>query len=208
MHPNPIFRQETNARNIAFARSRAFGTLAVNHTAGAVEAPLLSHIPFLLTEDGTRLEGHLVRSNPILGLLDAPVPAVLSVTGPDGYLSPDWYQVDDQVPTWNYVAVHLRGTLTRLPDADMHEILERLSASMEGRLAPKKPWTIPKMDQDIYQRMLRQIVPISMEVSQINGTWKLSQNKPDEVRLRAATALEEAGLEPDAGILADLMRNT
>ena len=97
MHPNPIFRKTETAKNIAFARMRCFGILSVNSDDG----PLLSHIPFILTEDGASLEAHLVRSNPILRLLDTPQKAVIAVSGPDAYISPDWYLVADQVPTWN-----------------------------------------------------------------------------------------------------------
>ncbi|WP_075995954.1 FMN-binding negative transcriptional regulator [Salaquimonas pukyongi] len=194
MHPNPVFRKQAQAANISFARSRSFGVLAVNGDGG----PLLSHIPFALSEDGAWLEAHLVRSNPILRLLGQAQPAVIAVAGSDAYISPDWYGVDDQVPTWNYVAVHLRGTLKRLPDEELHPILERLSENFEARLAPKKPWTITKMDQDIYQRMLRQIVPIAMDITQIDGTWKLSQNKPEAACLGAADGL--AGIDPSVEI--------
>src|SRR6056297_4116552 len=92
MHPNPAFRQADTARNIAFAREQGFGLLAV----ATGEAPLISHIPFLLSEDGTRAEFHLVRSNPIARLLSALLPARLAVQGPHSYVSPDWY--GDVVP--------------------------------------------------------------------------------------------------------------
>lgn len=202
MHPNPAFRKTAEQQNIDFARSKGFGVLAVNSPNG----PLLSHVPFVLSAEGNYLEAHLVRSNPILKHLDNDCPAVLAVSGSHGYVSPDWYEIDDQVPTWNYVAVHLRGSLTRLPEDQLHGVLERLSAEMEARLAPKKPWTIGKMDQEVYQRMLRQIVPVAMTISGIDGTWKLSQNKPDEVRLRAASAMAEFGFGSETAILAGLMR--
>lgn len=203
MHPNPSFRKETETRNIEFARERAFGTLVVN----ASEGPLLSHIPFLLNEDGKNLELHLVRSNPIVqALKQEPQKAVISVLGGDSYVSPDWYFVDDQVPTWNYIAVHLRGTIELLPQDDIHNVLERLSASMENRLLPKKPWVSAKMNQDIYQKMLRQIVPVKMAVAEINGTWKLSQNKPDEVRMNASKGVAENGMGSELELLSTLMR--
>jgi transcriptional regulator len=194
MHPNPTFRGEATDRNIAFARQRGFGTLAVNTPDGA---PLLSHVPFVLSEVGKLLEAHLVRSNPILRLTDEPVEAVVAVLGPDAYISPDWYGMEDQVPTWNYVAVHLRGKLQRLPDDRLHDILERTSGHFESMLAPKPVWTTAKMDQKKYARMLRQIVPVTMQVETVDGTWKLSQNKPDSARLGAAEALatSQAGAE-------------
>ncbi|MEO0548089.1 MAG: FMN-binding negative transcriptional regulator [Pseudomonadota bacterium] len=203
MHPNPAFRQTPEDRNIAFARARSFGMLAVNGVDGA---PLLSHIPFQLSEDGTYVEAHLVRSNPILGLAKAPVDAVIAVSGGDAYISPDWYGVEDQVPTWNYVAVHLRGRLKVLDQTELHGILERLSAGMEKRLDGKKPWVIDKMDQDVYTRMQRQIVPIAMDVTEINGTWKLSQNKPDEARMGAADGVDAARMGSEIETVTRLMR--
>ena len=156
----------------------------------ADDGPLVSHIPFQFTTDGGNVEAHLVRSNPIARLLSEPRHAVIAVSGGDAYISPDWYGADDQVPTWNYVAVHIRGTLERLHDDALHGILERLSADMEGRLAPKREWTIDKMNEDIYARMKRQIVPVRMTVSKIEGTWKLSQNKSAEVRANALDGLK------------------
>lgn len=202
MHPNLHFRKETEEQNIAFARERAFGTLAIN----ASDGPLLSHVPFLLSEDGKSAELHLVKSNPILKSLNNPQQAVISVMGGDAYISPDWYKVDDQVPTWNYVSVHIRGELSLLPQEEIHEVLNRLSLSMEQRLLPKKPWTSDKMDEQVYQKMLRQISPVKMQVSEISGTWKLSQNKPDEVRIAAAEAVTSSDLGAEIEWIANLMK--
>ncbi|MEM8824324.1 MAG: FMN-binding negative transcriptional regulator [Pseudomonadota bacterium] len=200
MHPNPAFRQGADAATLAFIRERSFGMLAVN----AEHGPLLSHIPFLLDADGVSADLHLVRSNPILRVL--PCDAVIAVTGPDGYVSPDWYDVPDKVPTWNYVAAHLCGHLERLPDDAMHAMLDRQSAGFEQRL-PKAPWTTAKMTPDVLRRMMRQIVPCRLRVTKIDSTWKLNQNKPDDVRLRAAAAMETAGIGSETLLLSRLMHN-
>ena len=63
---------------------------------------------------------------------------------------------------------------------------------MEQRLAPKTPWKIDKMEADIYEKMQRQIVPIAMDIEDIQGTWKLSQNKPAKVREGAMSGVENA----------------
>lgn len=120
---------------------------------------MLAHVPFLLEGDCADL--HLVRSNPILRGLDTSCPAVISVTGPDGYISPDWYGLADQVPTWNYVAVHLRGTLERRPEAELRALLDRQSAFFEARLAPKPPWIADKMPKEVLARMMRAIAPVA-----------------------------------------------
>lgn len=168
---------------------------------------MISHVPFVLDQDGSQAELHLVRSNPIVRTFDGPSQAVIAVTGSDSYISPDWYGVDDQVPTWNYVAVHIRGLLERLPPEDLRVALDRLSATLEARLAPKKPWVTGKMTPEILKKMLRQIVPFRLRVTGIEGTWKLSQNKADEVRLRAADGVATHGIGSGLGELAALMRD-
>jgi len=203
MHPNPAFRQADAAQNIAFAQARGFGILAVARDA----APLMSHIPFLLSEDGNRAEFHLVRSNPIARLLVSPLCARLAVQGPDSYVSPDWYGVADQVPTWNYVAVHLVGEISLQPQALMRDLLDRQSAASETRLAPKPEWRADKMTPGVLERMMRQIVPCVMRVDAIEGTWKLGQNKPEAVRRRATDPLEAAGQGQEVAALARLMRD-
>lgn len=202
MHPNPAFRKENRDRNIAFARARGFGVLAVN----ADPAPLLSHVPFALDDGAEMVDFHLVRSNPILRLLDEPRAAVIAVQGPDSYVSPDWYGVEDQVPTWNYVAVHLRGRIERLPDEALLPMLDHLSEVFEDRLLPKTPWKTDKMTPDVLDRMLRMIAPCRMTIETVDGTWKLSQNKTDAVRMAAAERLERDGLGQEIAALAELMR--
>jgi len=200
MHPNPAFHTEETARNIAFARERAFGTLAINGEDG----PVTCHIPFLLEENGESAELHLVRSNPI-ARIKAPEKAVVTVLGPDSYISPDWYEVPDQVPTWNYVAVRLRGVLHPMSQDDLHPMLDRLSAHFETLLLPKTPWTTDKMGEGVMDKMMRMILPFRYEVTGIEGTWKLNQNKPDDVRERAAKQVAAYGQGLEIQTLAALM---
>ncbi|MEM8592721.1 MAG: FMN-binding negative transcriptional regulator [Pseudomonadota bacterium] len=198
MHPNRAFRKTPEEKAIAFARHRAFGTLAVNGENG----PLLSHIPFLMNEDAQSVELHLVRSNANTRNMG---PAVLSVMGPDSYISPDWYAAKDQVPTWNYVAVHLRGPLELLPDDAMFDLLERQSAHFEGQLYPKQPWLSDKMSDGTMEAMMRAIVPARLTIEDVQSTWKLNQNKPDDVRLRAAQFVARDGIGTDLEELSQLM---
>ena len=195
MHPNPAFRQSPRDRNLAFARARGFGILSVNGPDG----PLAAHVPFLLNDDGSFAELHLARSNPIaragLPAPGLPAPGLIAVAGPDAYFSPDWYgphtDVPDQVPTWNYVAVHLRGTLEPLPEDALRPHVDALSAEHENRIAGKRPWTSAKMTEGAMPRMMRMILPFRFQVMAVEGTWKLNQNKTPEVRARAAAALSQ-----------------
>lgn len=204
MHPNPAFRQTPAERNIAFARARGFGVLSVNGPDG----PLAAHVPYLLNDDASHADLHLARSNPIARAA-LPLPALIAVSGPDAYVSPDWYgphdQVPDQVPTWNYVAVHLRGVLEPLPDDALRSQADALSAEHEGRIIGKRPWTSKKMTDGAMDRMMRMILPFRFRVVSVDGTWKLNQNKSAEVRARAARAL--AGGDAGARAIAALMRD-
>ena len=203
MHPNPAFRQVETARNLAFAREAGFGVL----TLAGDDGPLISHIPFTLDEAGAVLTAHIVRSNPIWRRLrEGEAEAAMIVSGPHGYISPDWYGADDQVPTWNYVAVHLRGVLRLLDQERLRGALDALSARFEADLAPKPPWTSAKMDRDALAKMERMIVPIEMTVRDVQGTWKLSQNKPAEVRAAAVEGLGAPGAGMEIERLRALMR--
>ena len=203
MHPNPAFRQTPLDRNLAFARARGFGILSVNGPDG----PLAAHVPFLLSDDASFAELHLARSNPI-ARAGLPGSALLAVSGPDTYVSPDWYgpqaQVPDQVPTWNYVAVHLRGVLEPLSSEMLAPHADALSAEHEGRITDKTPWTSAKMTDGAMDRMLRMILPFRLRIISVDGTWKLNQNKPPEVRTRAAEALAKGDAAAQA--IAALMR--
>lgn len=201
MHPNPAFRKADTARNLAFARERSFGILSIN----GADGPLMAHGPFNLNEDGSIAAMHLVRSNPILAALDAPAKAVIVVNGPDGYVSPDWYGMEDQVPTWNYVAVHLRGTLEKRPADVLPGMLAFQSYAFESRIKGKTPWAPDKMTPEVFEKMQRAIVPIRLHVESVDGTWKLGQNKPPPARLSAAAKLKK-GFGQELKVLSALMR--
>ena len=205
MHSNPAFRRVSRDRNLRFAAQRGFGILAIDGG-----GPLVSHIPFILGEDGAAIHAHLVRSNPIAGRLRAgEQAAVLAVSGPDSYVSPDWYGTDtaDQVPTWNYVAVHIRGMLRRRADETLRVHLEALSARFEDELRPKLPWTPAKVSPDQLGTLMRSIMPVELSVESVDGTWKLNQNKEGSVRLQAAGHVESNGFGQEAAALAQLMRS-
>ncbi len=203
MHPNKTFRKTDREHTLDFARKRGFGILALN----GPEGPLAAHIPFTISPDGREIDMHILRSNPVAAALDTPQKALLAVSGPDAYISPDWYGIENQVPTWNYVAVHLRGTLRRLPPEDLPASLEKLSETFETRLAPKPVWKMDKVDADILARMQRTLVPIRMSVSTADSTWKLGQNKPPSATQGAAAGLATSDIGQEIAAMAALLKS-
>ncbi|MGE4610047.1 MAG: FMN-binding negative transcriptional regulator [Paracoccaceae bacterium] len=202
MHPNPVFRKASDTTAFKIARQRGFGILSVNGPDG----PLAAHVPFTISPDETYIEAHVMRSNPIARALKTPQPALLAVSGPDGYISPDWYGVEDQVPTWNYIAIHLRGQLSLLPQDDLGGVIERLSDEFEGRLAPKTVWKIDKVEAEHREKMMRMIVPLRLDITAIGSTRKLGQNKPDTARNGAADGLATSDIGSELSALAQMMR--
>jgi transcriptional regulator len=188
MHPNPSFRGASTDQNLAFARMRGFGVLAVNGEHG----PVMAHVPFVLSDDGSQADLHLARSNLVVRVPQK-AEAVLAVSGPDAYISPDWYGVADQVPTWNYVAIHLRGTLSPLPPESLEPHLEMLSSKFEATLLPKPVWKTSKMSEGVMERMMRMILPFRLSIRSVDGTWKLGQNKPTAARQGAIVGLAAQG---------------
>lgn len=202
MHPNPAFRQTPVTEALAFARQRSFGILSVN----GAEGPLAAHIPFDLAPDGRTALLHLARSNPI-ARAGLPAMALLAVSGPDAYVSPDWYGAVDQVPTWNYLAVHLRGTLHPLSPDALEPHLDAVSARMEADLHPKRPWTSAKMTPGAMDRLMRMILPFRLDITSVDSTFKLNQNKTPDQREGAAAGIATALMGLEAGQIAQRMRD-
>lgn len=187
MHPNSSFRWEDRAAMRDLVRALGFGTLF----AATPDGPRVAHVPVVWLDDDT-LGLHLARGNALTRHLDG-MTALFTAQGPDGYVSPDWYGLDDnQVPTWNYVAVELEGRVTRMDDAALVDQIDRLTADQESRL-DKTPWTRAKMDPALFDKLTRAITGFRLEVQAWRGTLKLGQNKPEEARLGAADAIEASG---------------
>lgn len=202
MHPNRAFRENKKTRDIEAAKERAFGCLTVAQDG----APLASHIPFIMPKDDL-LIGHVVRNSPMAKALAAAAPAMMIVSLGDSYISPDWYGVEDQVPTWNYVAIHISGMAQLVDHAKLPDTLAAQSAELEAHLLPKKPWHADKMTDGVYERMQRAIVPFEMKIEDIQSTWKLNQNKTPEAIEGAASALRDAGFGLNTEWISDQMLN-
>ena len=188
MHPRKLFH-ETNP-SVLIDRIRAHPlavTVAVDETGAAKTA----HAPVLVDarDGGMVLRFHLARSNPVCSALTNTNKCLCVFTGPDAYVSPEWYEVDDQVPTWNYLSVEGEGTARVLNAEEFATFLDDLSAQFEKPLAPKPPWTRDKMRPGLFEKMLRGIVGIEMIAERFVGTSKLSQNNSAELRDRVVKRL-------------------
>ncbi|MBV9881465.1 MAG: FMN-binding negative transcriptional regulator [Sphingomonadaceae bacterium] len=192
MHPNRAFAWADRKAMLAFLAARAFCTICA-------DGPAVAHAPVVVAGPD-RLRFHLSRGNGAVPSLDGKR-AILSCLGPDAYVSPDWYGTEDQVPTWNYLAVEAEGSLRRLDEVELAGLLDDLSAAHERRLAPKPAWTRDKMTSGRFEAMLKAIVGYELVIEELRGTRKLGQTKQADERENAAQ-----GLAPFHPEMAALMR--
>ena len=198
MHPAKPFHVGDRETLLAFVAAHPFVTIA----AAVGGRPFTAQAPVVIREldfGEVALDFHLSRGNALAPYVVQGFRAVALATGPDAYVSPDWYGGEDQVPTWNYVSAEAEGLIAPLSDAEFVALLDDLSAQEEGRLLPKTPWTRDKMSPGRFETMMRGIIGCRLSVERLEGTWKLSQNK---------TAADRAGVFAALGDhpIADLMK--
>ena len=195
MYIPAAFRESDTAKLHEFIRQHGFAMLTSHGECGLVA----SHLPLLI--DPTRgplgtLVGHFAKANEQATDAGAEVLAVFS--GPHAYISPTWYETPNTVPTWNYVAVHAYGTLRIIDDKEeLASILDAIVAKYEG--SRPQPWPFDA-GTDFHQKLLDGIVGFEIEITRLEGKWKLNQNHPVERRQRVITALNQAGGENNQAV--------
>jgi len=190
MYTPNAFRMETD-HALALVEARPFATLVSLGRGGLLSTPL----PFLLDRQGEqiRLIGHIARANPHWRDFDPAVPSLAIFQGGDAYVTPSWYAAKREtgkvVPTWNYSAVHIHGTLRLVEEpAALLAIVSRLTDRHEAGRAT--PWVVNDAPADYIAAMLKAIVGLELLVERVEGKAKLSQNRPaeDQAAVRAGLA--------------------
>ncbi len=185
MHPNPSFRDDTPDLHRSLVAAVGFGTIFLQTPAG----PRVAHSA-LLAMGSSKLQFHLARGNALTRHLEGST-ALVVVNGPDAYISARWYADPDQVPTWNYIAVELEGSVRKLDDAELLQQLEMLSDHHEAKVKGGIPWTMDKMSTRHLDGLVRSFVGFELEIETRRETVKLSQNKSVEERVRVIAGLEQ-----------------
>ncbi|MCB8879511.1 FMN-binding negative transcriptional regulator [Acidisoma cellulosilytica] len=199
------FREDRTDVLHAAIRDYPMAQLVTFGTAGLEATPL----PLLLdlSDSGGQghLLGHVARANPQWKTTDQSVEALAIFSGPDGYVSPGWYETKRQtgkvVPTWNYVTIQVRGRISFFDDAaGLLDIVRRLTERHEdGRDAP---WAVADAPADFIASQLRAIVGLRLEITEITGKWKMSQNRSEADRAGVIEGLRSEG-NPGADAVAE-----
>ncbi len=178
-------------------------------TVGPDGTPVSTLLPVMWSEDGTVVIAHMARANGhwrhiARAQQDGEVKALAIVSGLQAYISPSWYAAKAEhgrvVPTWNYSAVHLTGTVTVHDDAEwVREAVTRLTQTHESGRAT--PWAVTDAPETYVTKQLRAIVGVEMRVHIVEAKAKMSQNRSEADRAGVAGGLA-ADQDPRARAMA------
>ena len=182
MHVPSAFAQTNLTTLFDFIEEHSFALL-VSQADGH---PVASHRPLLLDRDAAphgRLVGHMARANKQWAEASEEVPAIFS--RPHTYISPTWYESEKVVPTWNYLARHAYGILHIVDERPrLIEIVRDFVDFYEASLP--RPWSIEDVDDQFVDGLVDRIVGFHIDITGIEGKWKLNQNQPASRRKKVA----------------------
>ncbi|MDM5328951.1 FMN-binding negative transcriptional regulator [Neobacillus sp. CF12] len=156
-----------------FIEKHSFATLFSQHNG----EPYATHLPLLLNREEGFLYGHFARQNPqwkdIVGQN-----VLVIFQGPHCYISPSWYETNQAVPTWNYVAIHVYGKLEIVEEEK--DVFDSLVDMVNKYEKPDSSYHLENVDESFIKGMSKGIVGFKIQFNKIEGKAKLSQNHPTE----------------------------
>jgi len=175
------FKVNDDNETSRFIENNAFGQLISNSDGRLVS----THLPFLLSDDKTKLVAHLAKQNPQTQDIEGQE-VLVSLQGPHGYISPSWY-LELGVPTWDYQAAHVYGYCKTFTEHDaLKQLVDALTNKYEA--TQESPW-----QPEYNTNMLKAIVGIEIEITEIQCKYKLSQNRSKEDQANVIEQLKQQG---------------
>jgi len=205
MYIPKAFEESRSAELVRVIESFSLGSLSycVNGRIDAI------HVPFEYSASPTGgvLRAHVARANPIWTALESGAEVLVIFRGEDAYVSPNWYpskhELHRQVPTWNYQVVHARGKFKAIDDEKtVRGIVARLTRVHEARVQEAQPWKMTDSAADYIDALLTDIVAIEIEVTELVGITKASQNKDARDRGSVEANMKRVGKCEMSGIIA------
>jgi len=200
MYIPEAFQETRRERLTALIEQFSFGALVSTHEG----RPCASHLPFLYDAEAGLLLAHMARANPQWQSLTDGQQVLVIFQGPHAYVSPAWHR-SCGVPTWNYAVVHVYGVARLIEEQDqLGALVHRLTAVHEAAQAEPQLIEFP---EDRMKSLLSKIVGIEIDISEIQGKFKLSQNRSAEDRAEVVRQLRKGG-SCCGSSLAELMEAT
>jgi transcriptional regulator len=170
------YEEKDKEKIFAFVREHSFGIL-ISVRDGL---PVGTHIPLLVEKDGEGkdvLIGHISKGNEQKYTLTDGAKVLAIFTGPHAYISPRWY-TQLNVPTWNYISVHIYGTVKIMDGEALKAALSRLTDNYEHSLP--HPMKLEDIPEKTFEDDFRGIVGFEIVIDDIQAAYKLSQNRDEK----------------------------
>jgi len=197
MYVPPSFVISDEDAIFEFVNQNPFATLISNQGSEL----FASHVPMIVGRQTGQsvLLGHVARANPQWETA-AGQPVLTIFQGPHAYISPAWFESGNVVPTWNYQAVHVHGTLELIEETEeLLAILKRAISTFEAYR--DVPWSLDEIDRGFIDKLLQGIVGFRIPIDRLEAKWKLQQNHPETRRRKVIRDLEEQSDENSRGRL-------
>ncbi|MBI5928594.1 MAG: FMN-binding negative transcriptional regulator [Chloroflexi bacterium] len=170
--------------------------------------PVATHVPLELVqgENGQQsLLGHFARANKHWQSFDPNQQILVIFAGAHSYISPRWY-TQPQVPTWNYMVVHVYGKPRLIQDGpELYDMVHRLTNIYEAHAATP-PYTVEGLPPDLVEKQLKGIVGFEIVVERIEAKFKMSQNRDAQSYANIIEALDESGDDVKQAVAAEMTR--
>jgi len=188
-------------RIIQFIEDNSFADLITFHD-GSLSS---NKVPFFYDKEKNVLFGHFGRSNPQLIDVEKTNEVLVIFSGAHAYISPQWYESENGVPTWNFQTIQVRGTASIVDDKELIEILAKLSKFHESQLPNQ--WTMSKLDPEKRNKMLQMITGFKIEITDIKFKEKMSQIRDLNDRKSVINALKEQNIQSSKAVAEIMERN-
>ena len=183
--PKP-FRNDNIDELKEFIRQNNFGILVTELN----NRPWASHIPFMLDKEGTKFSAHISKGNIQWKQIDLNKEVLCVFQGPNSYVSSSWYN-HENVPTWNYIAIHVYGKLRIIEGEELVESLRQLVDHHETNIS--NPVSVDRMSSSFFNSEVRGIVAFEIDITDIQASYKLSQDRDTINHERIVNELEKTG---------------
>jgi len=198
MYPPPHHQLQNKQKMIALIQEYPLAML-VSVLDGK---PLVTHIPIIYNEESGKLVAHIDKSNPQEETLQNGAEVTVVFKGPDAYISPSVYTTK-QLPTWNYIIVHITGTITLINNPDTSkETMIKMTKFLE---APVQKFILDKDDSRM-DRLINYIQAFDIEITHWEGKFKLSQDKNEQDQENAKQELIKKSSEDITGFIENMYK--
>jgi len=196
----PNYFKVTNVDEIwDFVQKNSFGTIVTTEQG----KPIATHIPLRLIKKGDDfyITGHMAYGNPQWRTFETCEEVLIIFQGANAYISSSWYS-HENVPTWNYQAIHMYGKASILEkDELIEELIQMLEKYEETR---ENPVLWDKLSPQLLESQLKGIVGFKIKVGEIQAAYKLSQNRNKSDYRNIIEKLQNEG-NPNSNQMAELM---